>query len=190
MLPYRNPGLHADERARLPQPPRQVWDLFIRVFHWSLVACVLLNQFVLESGEAPHEWVGYTAFGLVVSRVAWGFVGSRYARFSNFFPTPRRVMGHLKALRAGEVPDHPGHNPLGALMMLALMALVLALGVTGWMQGTDAFWGEEWLQDLHADLAQGLLLAAGLHALAALVMGRLERVRLVRAMFTGVKEKF
>ena len=178
------------ERARLYHPPQQVWDLFVRVFHWSLVSCVLLNQFVLEAGEAPHEWVGYVAFGLVISRVVWGFIGSRHARFSEFFPTPRRVMDHLSALRSGRMPDHLGHNPLGALMMLALMSLVLALGVTGWLQGTDAFWGEEWLQDLHAGIAKGLLIAAGLHALAALVMGRLERVRLVRAMVTGVKQTY
>ena len=48
-------------------------------------------------------------------------------------------------------------------MMLALMALVLALGATGWMQTTDAFFGEEWLMELHEALAHGLLWAAGLH---------------------------
>ena len=72
-------------------------------------------------------------------------------------------------------------------MMLALMALVLALGLTGWLQGTDAFWGEEWLQVLHEWLADGLMLAAGLHAAAAIAIGRMERVNLVQAMFTGVK---
>ena len=78
----------------------------------------------------------------------------------------------------------------GALMMLALMAIVLALGVTGWMQTTDTFFGDEWLMELHEVLANGLLLAAGLHAAAAIVMGRLERVRLVRAMVTGTKQHF
>jgi cytochrome b len=75
-------------------------------------------------------------------------------------------------------------------MMLLLMTLVLALGVTGWLQGTDAFFGEEWLQELHEGLAHGLLISAGLHAAAALVMGRLERTRLVKAMVTGVKERY
>ena len=93
----------------------------------------------------------------------------------------------MRGLLAGQPDDHPGHNPLGALMMLALMALVLALGVTGWLQGTDAFFGEEWLQELHEGLANTLLMAAGVHAAAALVMGRLQRVTLVRAMVTGVK---
>jgi cytochrome b len=175
-----------------PNPPRsvRVWDPFVRVFHWSLVACVTLNLFVLEDGESAHEWVGYIAAALVATRLIWGFVGTRYARFSDFFPTPSRVRQHLTELHNGVIPYHAGHNPLGALMMLALMALVLLLGLTGWMQGLNAFWGEEWLMELHEALANALLFAAGLHALAALVMGRLERTRLIRALITGVKDTY
>src|SRR3990167_7171694 len=142
-----------------PPAATKVWDPFVRIFHWSLVSCVVLNQFVLEPGKTAHEWVGYTASALVLARLVWGFVGSRHARFSDFFPTPRRLAKHLGALRNGEHQVYVGHNPLGALMMLALMAI-------------------------------GLLLAAGLHAAAAIVRGRLERVRLVRAMVTGTKQHF
>ena len=166
-----------------------VWDRFVRVFHWALVICILLNFFVLEEGEPPHEWAGYLAVGLVLLRIVWGFVGSQHARFSDFFPTPTRLRRHVSALLSGHHPEYVGHNPLGALMMLALMSLVVLLGVTGWMQGLDAFWGEEWLQELHEELAEALLLAALAHAAAALIMGRLERVRLIRAMITGVKER-
>lgn len=169
---------------------RPIWDRFVRVFHWVLVSCVLLNQFVLEEGETPHEWAGYLAAALVVARIVWGFIGSRHARFSDFFPTPARLVAHLRAMRSGAPEHHWGHNPLGALMMLLLMVLVLALGVTGWMQGTDAYFGEEWLQELHEWLANGLLLSAGVHAASAIVMGRIERTRLVRAMVTGVKERY
>ncbi len=165
----------------------KVWDPFVRLFHWSLVVCVLLNQFVLEAGETPHRWAGYIASGLVVARILWGFVGTRHARFADFFPTPTRVRQHMQALRQGQAAEHVGHNPLGALMMLVLMALVLALGLTGWLQGSDRFGGEEWLQEVHEWLADGLLLAAGLHAVAAVLMGHVERVNLVRAMVTGVK---
>lgn len=174
--------------SSLLDAPVKVWDPFVRLFHWSLVSCVLLNLFLLEDGEAPHRWVGYAAGALVLARIVWGFVGSRHARFADFFPTPQRLRDHLRALRRGEHPAYAGHSPLGALMMLALMALVLALGATGWLQGTDAFWGEEWLKDLHEILADTLLWAAGSHAAAAIVIGRLERVNLVRAMVTGVKQ--
>ena len=71
-----------------------------------------------------------------------------------------------------------------------LRATILALGLTGWMQGLDAFWGEEWLQDLHEGLGEWLMPMVGLHAAAAIVMGRIERTRLVKAMVTGVKERY
>ncbi len=169
---------------------RPVWDPFVRVFHWGLVGCVLLNYFVLEAGETPHEWVGYTASALVLARTLWGFVGTRHARFADFFPTPTRLRRHVRSLRAGAPDHHWGHNPLGALMMLWLMGLVLSMGATGWLQGTDACFGEAWLQNLHAWLGHALVLSAGLHATAAIVMGRRERTRLVRAMVTGVKERY
>ena len=169
---------------------RRVWDPLVRVFHWSLVACVLLNLFVVDDGEDLHQWLGYAAAALVGVRVVWGFIGPRHARFADFFPTPRRVASHVRALLGGEPEHHWGHNPLGALMMFLLMGLVIALGVTGWMQGLDAFWGEEWLQELHEVLANALLLSAGLHAASAIVMGRIERTRLVKAMVTGVKERY
>ncbi|TSE20961.1 putative Ni/Fe-hydrogenase B-type cytochrome subunit [Tepidimonas alkaliphilus] len=164
-----------------------VWDPFVRVFHWSLVTCVVLNLWVLEEGETAHRWVGYAAAAWVGLRLLWGLVGSRHARFADWWPTPARLRAHARAVLAGEPDANPGHNPFGALMMLALMALVLALGLTGWLMQTDALFGEEWLEDLHEALANALLVAAAVHAAAALVMGRLQRVSLVRAMFTGVK---
>ena len=173
-----------------PTASRRVWDPLVRVFHWSLVACVLLNLFVVDDGEALHQWLGYAATALVGVRMVWGFVGPRHARFADFFPTPRRVAQHLRALRHGTPEHHWGHNPLGALMVLGLMAMVLALGLTGWMQSLDAFWGVEWLQDLHEGLGELLMPMVGLHAAAALVMGRIERTRLVKAMVTGVKERY
>lgn len=169
---------------------RPVWDRFVRVFHWTLVSCVLLNYFVLEEGDPPHEWAGYLAAALVVARFVWGFIGSRHARFSDFFPTPSRLKHHLQAMRSGQPEHHWGHNPLGALMMFLLMGLVIALGITGWMQGTDAYFGEEWLQELHELLAHALLISAGLHAASAIVMGRIVRTRLVKAMVTGTKERY
>lgn len=169
---------------------RPVWDLFVRVFHWTLVGCVLLNSFVLDDGETVHRWAGYLASALVLARVVWGFVGSRHARFADFFPTPGRIARHLRGMFSGQAEFHWGHNPLGALMMMALMGLVLALAVTGWMQGLDAYWGEEWLQELHEGIGEALIILVGLHAASALVMGRIERTRLLKAMVTGTKERY
>lgn len=169
---------------------KRVWDPLVRVFHWSLVTCVLLNLLVVDDGEDLHQWLGYAASALVAVRVVWGFIGPRHARFADFFPTPRRVASHVRALMGGEPEHHWGHNPLGALMVFALLGMVLALGLTGWMQTLDAFWGLEWLQDLHEGLGEWLLPMVGLHAAAAIIMGRIERTRLVKAMVTGVKERY
>ncbi len=167
----------------------KVWDPFVRIFHWSLVICVMVNNFVIDDGEDLHQWLGYIACTLVSARIVWGFVGTRYARFADFFPTPQRIRTHFHALRTRQEEDYAGHNPLGALMMLTLIALVLALGLSGYLQTTDRFWGEEWLQELHAMIAQVLISLAGLHALAAIAMSRIERTNLVWAMITGTKTR-
>lgn len=174
-------------QSTAPALPARVWDRFVRFFHWSLVTCVLANYFLVDDGEMLHHWIGYFASVLIVARIVWGFVGSEYARFTSFFPTPARLRAHLAAIRSGQPGFHPGHNPLGAVMMLALMVLVLALGLSGFLQTTDAFWGEEWLQEVHEMLASALIALATLHAAAAIIMGRLEGVSLVGAMITGVK---
>lgn len=167
----------------------RVWDRFVRFFHWALVACVLVNFFVTHDGKALHQWLGYTALALVGARIAWGFIGTRHARFADFFPTPRRVRAHLRALFSGRADFHAGHNPLAGIMVIALLALVLSLGVTGYLQTTDRFFGEEWLQDTHEAMANALIGLAALHVAAAIVMSRLERINLVAAMVTGVKQR-
>ena len=164
-----------------------VWDKFVRIFHWSLVACVLANFFVIDDGETVHQWLGYTASILVCARIVWGFIGSRHARFSDFFPTPAAIRQHLRDMMSGSKAHHDGPNPLGAVVMLAMLVIVLSLGATGYLQTTDAFWGEEWLQELHEGLASALIALAGFHALAAIVMSRIERTNLVAAMITGIK---
>ena len=167
----------------------RVWDPFVRIFHWGLVACIALNEFVVDDGERVHQWIGYAASALVLARIVWGFVGTRHARFSDFWPTPARLRAHLADLLAGRHGAQVGHNPLGALMMLALLAVVLALGASGWLQTTDAFWGEEWLQELHEELAEALLGLAGVHVAAALLMSAVERTNLVAAMVSGIKRR-
>lgn len=66
-----------------------VWDRFVRVFHWSLVACVAFNLLVQDDGEPLHRRSGYLSSGLVLARIVWGFIGSRHARFADFFPRRR-----------------------------------------------------------------------------------------------------
>jgi cytochrome b len=165
-----------------------VWDLFVRVFHWGLVSCVLLNYFVVHEHDALHHYLGYTACTFVLLRAVWGFVGGQFARFSSFWPSLRNIKAQLKQLSNFEFEQHLGHSPLGAVMMLLLVSCVLLLGLTGWVQTLELF-DNEWLEVVHEVIANSMMGLVALHVLAAIVMGRLERVNLIKAMFTG-KKKF
>jgi len=164
----------------------RVWDPLVRLLHWTLVVCVLSNL-LNESGETVHRWLGYTACAVVLVRIVWGFVGTAHARFADWFPTPSRLFPYLKALLRNQAPRHIGHNPAGAVMMLALMALVLSLGATGYLMTTDAFFGEDWLEELHEGLANTLIAAVVVHIGAALLDSWKHRENLVASMLHGRK---
>lgn len=165
----------------------RVWDPLVRIFHWALVVCVLSNYFLTEAGERLHEWTGYVACALIAVRIVWGFLGTPHARFTDFWPTPTRLKSQIQSMRRGRPDHYVGHSPMGALMMLVLVALVLMLGITGWMQGLDAFFGDEVLQTVHEVSSHALMILAALHVLAALILSRLEKTNLIKAMLTGVK---
>src|SRR5690606_2314839 len=78
----------------------KVWDPLVRLFHWSLAACVL-GAFLVEEGDAAHQLLGYTALGLVGFRLAWGLVGPRHARFGDFVRGPRAIRTYLRERLAG-----------------------------------------------------------------------------------------
>src|ERR1043165_9690790 len=135
-----------------------VWDLFIRLFHWSLVIIVISNQWINEEGDPPHKWLGYIACGLILLRFIWGFTSkSPYARWSSFFPTPSRVINYTRLFLKGQDPHMKTHNPLAAVVMIFMMLLVLGLGLTGYMTDMDRFFGEEWVVELHETLANLLI---------------------------------
>ncbi|WP_348945943.1 cytochrome b/b6 domain-containing protein [Chitinibacter sp. FCG-7] len=164
----------------------KVWDPVVRLLHWTLALAVLIN-FLNEGGDSWHRWEGYAAAALVISRIIWGFIGSRYARFSDWFPLPSRLFPYIQSLLRGEHPRYLGHNPVGAVMMLFLLVMVLGMAMTGYLMGTDAFWGEEWLEELHEVLAYTLLGGVGLHVLAAVIESYRHKESLPAAMLHGYK---
>ena len=164
-----------------------VWDPLVRLTHWS-VALLVFGNFVNESGSRTwHRYAGYACVVLVLARMLWGRVGNGHARFSRWRPTISGVSVYLRVMLAGNPPRYLGHNPLGACMVLLLWALLIGLGCTGWMMGLDAFWGDEWLQDLHEVLAYTLLGCVAIHVSAAVAMSIRHRENLVKAMLTGKK---
>lgn len=106
-----------------------VWDRFVRLFHWTLVAAFATAYLTGEEDTDLHFYAGYLICALLVSRVVWGFVGGRYARFTSFVTSPAAALGYLKSLIGGPVKHYVGHNPAGAWMVLLLLAsLTLTVG--------------------------------------------------------------
>jgi cytochrome b len=120
------------EAAMDREPHVRVWDIPIRLFHWSIVALLCASWFSADQGYMRvHLVSGLTLLALLLFRIGWGLVGSTTARFSNFLHPPRRVVGYLKGLAGGDKLFYAGHNPAGGMMVLALIAVLLAQVATG-----------------------------------------------------------
>ena len=166
----------------------RVWDILVRFTHWTVAAGIIANLVFTEDGSELHEVVGYVVVGLVVIRLLWGLIGTRYARFSNFFPTPTRLKHHLADLSARRVDEqHLGHNPLAALMMFTLWAVIIGLGLTGYFMEIKLLGNKDLMEGLHEFLANSLYLLVPLHIISAIVMSYWERQNLIKAMITGNK---
>jgi cytochrome b len=141
---------------------------------------------VLEEGSKPHRYAGYAVGILLIIRLLWGLVGPlRPLRpvVANSCPGPLLPA----SARPGRHPYYLGHNPVGSLMIWLLLLSLVGTVVTGWLTTWDAFWGEEWLEELHGIIANTLMAAVGVHAAVVLLTDRLTRSDLVRAMVLGKK---
>lgn len=165
----------------------KVWDPLVRIFHWSLVGAFAANALVLDDESKWHEWVGYAVVGLVLIRVVWGFVGTRHARFADFPPNISDALGQMQDMATGRVRRHAGHTPLGALMIYNLLATMLLIGATGYAMTTNAFWGVEWVEELHEVFVTWAEVSVFLHIVAVLFESRRTGVNLPRSMVTGTK---
>jgi len=166
----------------------KVWDPLVRIFHWSLLLAFVANAMLVSEESQLHLWVGYGIVGLVLVRIVWGFVGTQYARFSNFPPNLADATGQLTEIATGRNSLHRGHTPLGALMIYNLLAALLMIGVTGYMMTTNMFWGIDWVQELHELFVSWAEFSVVLHIAAVIFESRRTKVNLTRAMVTGYKE--
>ena len=182
-------GTDQSSAAGGTSPPATVpvWDVFVRVFHWSLAVSFAVAWITADEWDRLHEWAGYSASALVGLRIVWGFVGAPHARFSDFVRSPFVVLGYLGDVLRGRERRFLGHNPAGGSMIIALLFGICSLGVTGWMLTSNAFWGVEWVEDVHEVLANGLLALVPLHVAGVLMASFSHRENLVRAMLTGRK---
>ncbi|MEX5728350.1 cytochrome b/mono/diheme cytochrome c family protein [Rhodovulum iodosum] len=183
----------------VPVSPVPVWDIWVRLFHWGLVLCMVtaaLTGFLADARwAAVHVAAGLAAAGLVLARIVWGVLGTPHARFADFLPRPAALLAHIR----GTGPRHRGHNPLGALMVLALIAAVLALTVSGlvilggWFRlgplaaGLDPDAGQA-ARALHEVVAFAVLALVALHVGGVAVESRRDGENLARSMVTGRKQ--
>src|SRR5665647_3224612 len=130
-----------------------VWDAPVRVFHWLLVLSFAGAYLTAESERwsLVHVSLGYTMGGLVAFRILWGVLGTRYARFASFVRGPAAVMRYGRALLRGRPEHHVGHNPAGAVAIVLLLSLSVAIVATGWLFYDVS--SARWLKELHEGAA-------------------------------------
>jgi cytochrome b len=164
-----------------------VWDFPTRVFHWLLVVCFAGAWLTSESERLQmiHYAFGYSACALVIFRLVWGLIGTRYARFTQFIKGPKQILIHFKGTLSG---NHAtvGHNPAGGLVMVALMLIILLIGLTGYWSVKE-FLGD-FMSGAHETIASLALALVVIHIAAAIIMSLLQKENLVRAMIDGKKQ--
>lgn len=164
-----------------------IWDLPVRVFHWVLVASFAGAYWLSETERLRdvHVMFGYTVLGLVAFRLVWGFVGTRYARFTSFLFSPREAVDYLRSLFRRADRHFPGHNPAGSFAIWAILGLAALTGITGYATYNEI--GGDAVEEVHEILANGWLWVVGIHIAGVILGSLLHRENLVGAMITGYK---
>jgi cytochrome b len=175
----------------------RVWDLPTRLFHWLLMAAVIGSFVSVKMGGNAMIWhgrFGYMVLTLLIFRLVWGFIGPVHARFLHFVKGPRTIIATLK----GHAPPVAGHNPLGALSVVAMLALLLAQAVLGLFTSDEIFYDGPFVKQvsnatvevmtrLHKQNEWLILGLVALHLAAILFYRFVKKENLVPAMITGNK---
>lgn len=176
----------------------RIWDLPTRLFHVFLifsVAGLYLSAELMEDNLLLHFYFGYATLTLLIFRVLWGFVGGYWSRFASFIPSPKKLLHFLRTPKS----DAVGHNPLGALSVLAMLTLLFAQVFSGFFSYDDvAFSGpwhnfvsdecSEWLTNYHAEIGKNiLLLLLALHVSSIVFYKRFKKQDLISPMIHGDK---
>ncbi len=179
-----------------------IWDLPTRLFHWFLAFCFAgawISHEMGVEGFQIHTFFGYTIMTLVLWRVAWGVLGTRYARFSSFVKGPRAVLRHLGASKQEDKGPEAGHDPAGGWAILVMLALLAIQAGSGLANGGELLMEGPWFHTLSEnyrnlaheihELVFNLLLGlVALHLAAVLVYRVRHGRKLASAMVTGRQE--
>lgn len=174
-----------------------LWDGPVRIVHWLLVVLIAFSWWASEDHMNWHRWSGYAIIGLVVFRLYWGVAGGGAARFASFVKGPRAVAAYAATVGRRDVATTPGHNPLGALSVLAILTVLLVQVGTGlFAVDVDAFEGGPLSDRVSFDLGRqiaewhelsfrALQALVVLHVAAVLFYWIWKRTNLIGAMVTG-----
>ncbi len=174
-----------------------VWDLPTRLFHWILVALVLIAWLTgeEEGGAFIHRLAGFGVAGLLVFRVVWGFVGGEHARFADFAAGPSAIAAHVSNLFLKHPVQHLGHNPLGGVFVFLLLISLAIVVATGLFSDGEhnagpfaGLWGLQ-LSDAHEVAFRTLQGLVAIHIAGVVFETWKTRDALVRAMITGRKTR-
>ncbi|MGJ8647406.1 MAG: cytochrome b/b6 domain-containing protein [Marinomonas colpomeniae] len=178
-----------------------VWDWPVRISHWLMV---LLFTGLILTGKSNddymqyHFYMGYGLSAVIFFRILYGFFGSRYALFQQFIRSPKHTLNYIKSFLSGRPKPYLGHNPLGALMTVALLLVLSAQWVTGLFNSDDVFWygpfnslvSEDVIRQLtyvHGLLPDWLLGLVGVHIVAVLYHEICLKEGLINSMVHGRK---
>ncbi|UCC15530.1 MAG: cytochrome b/b6 domain-containing protein [Gammaproteobacteria bacterium] len=176
-----------------------VWDLPTRVFHWALALSLAGSWITHELGLAWMEWhmrLGYLALTLVIFRLAWGLVGPRYARFSQFLAAPGPTLRYLFLWLKGAPPAAAGHSPIGGWAVIAMLVAVAVQAVSGLFNSDEILYSGPWhaaapsvltdrMEALHAGNFNVLLTLTALHLAVMAKYWIRWRRNLIGPMLTG-----
>lgn len=192
----------------------KVWDIWIRLFHWLLVALILLSYLTGEIGGFDftmpgterfvsnmnvHMWSGVAILGLVAFRLVWGFAGSTTARFANFVRGPGTIIAYLKSMLSGPVSFFAGHNPAGGAVVVIILIALAAQATTGLFSQDESFFAtkgplaflveddlSKQITVIHKQIWEyGLLILIVVHIAANLFYWLIKKQDLILAMITG-----
>ena len=171
-----------------PETKILVWDAPVRTFHWLLVGSFFGAYLSAESEtwRLLHVTLGYTMGGLIAFRVVWGLLGTRYARFGSFVRGPGAVGRYFKSVVAGKPAHYIGHNPAGAVAIVLMLVLGVAIVATGYAVYKDM--GGELFGELHDGAANIMIALVVVHLAGVVFASYLHHENLPWAMVTGTKQ--
>jgi len=178
-----------------------IWDIPTRLFHWLLVIGLFLQWLTGEYLDDSIDWhftIGYCMLGLVLFRVVWGVIGTRYAKFSNFLTSPSRALKYAKTLPDKDSKVYAGHNPLGGYVVIIMLLLIALQAISGLFVSDEIFSEgpyrslasepvKEAMEFIHFNLFNALLAIVGVHVIAVFVYQLYKKQKLIIAMLNGRK---